>query len=368
MKKYILNTIKNFGPKVHSKIVIFESDDWGSFRIPNNTAYQALEAKGVQLKFPGSDQYNLYDNLESTHDLELLFELLTSHKDHLNNPVTFTPLSLVANPDFKKIKESGYQHYFSLNLKESFDHYNKGNVLDLYFKGISEGIFLPQFHGREHLNVAVWMRALQNNIGDSRIAFEQEVWGQINTHPNHIFYQAAFDLEYPGDITSQKEIIQNGLELFKSTFGYKAEYFVPPNGPMNNQLLPILAHCGIKLISSDTIQLEVLGNGKTSKHFRYMGMKNKFGQRFIKRNCFFEPSGRDKDWVDSCLRDIELAFRYGKPAVISTHRVNYVGDRNADNRDFGLKQLDKLIKLMLLKWPDIEFTNTPKLFDYFDKN
>jgi hypothetical protein len=99
-----------------------------------------------------------------------------------------------------------------------------------------------------------------------------------------------------------------------------------------------------------------------------MGMKNKFGQRFIKRNCFFEPSGRDKDWVDSCLRDIELAFRYGKPAVISTHRVNYVGDRNADNRDFGLKQLDKLIKLMLLKWPDIEFTNTPKLFDYFDKN
>ena len=368
MKQFLLNTLKNLGPKLNHHAVVFESDDWGSFRIPDNAAYEVLEKKGVQLKFPGSDQYNLYDNLESTNDLERLFEVLLSYKDCLNNPVTFTPLSLVANPDFRKIKDSEFQHYYYMNLPQSYEYYGKGDVLSTFKKGISEGIFCPQFHGREHLNVAVWMRALQNDIGDARVAFNHEVWGQINTHPNNIFYQAAFDLEYADDLVSQKEIIQNGLKLFESTFGYRAEYFVPPNGPMNNQLLPVLSEGGVKLISSDTLQIQTLGNGRTSKHFRYMGMRNKFGQRYIKRNCFFEPSGKDKDWVDACLRDIELAFKNGKPAVISTHRVNYVGDRSAENRDMGLKQLDTLLKRMLLKWPKIEFINTPKLFNYFSKN
>lgn len=99
-----------------------------------------------------------------------------------------------------------------------------------------------------------------------------------------------------------------------------------------------------------------------------MGMKNKFGQRYIKRNCFFEPSGRDKDWVDSCLKDVEVAFKNKKPAIISTHRVNFVGDRSKENRDLGLKMLRELISKMLIKWPNLEFSNTPVLFDKFGNN
>ncbi len=368
MKNTILNFIKNLGPNIQTPMVIFESDDWGSFRIPNNEVYAALESKGIKLKFPGSDQYNLYDNLESTSDLENLFEVLSSFKDVHGNTAKFTPLALVANPNFNKISNSGFSEYHYMNLQDSYNYYQKGDVLNLFKIGIKEGLFIPQFHGREHLNVAVWLRALNQNIGDSRVAFEHEVWGHINTHPRNIFYQAAFDLEYLDDVDSQKEIIQDGLTLFESTFGYRAQYFVPPNGPMNNALLPVLKNCGIDLVSSDTVQVEVLGNGRTKKHFRYMGMKNKYAQTFIKRNCFFEPAGNDKDWIDSCLRDIELAFKNGKPAVISTHRVNYVGDRSLTNRVQGLKQLTALIQKMLIKWPNLEFGTTPILLDKFRKN
>lgn len=368
MKQFLLNTLKNLGPSLRKQYIVFESDDWGSFRIPNIEVYQTLEKNGIQLKFPGSDQYNLYDTLESTNDIESLFEVITSVRDSHGNHAKFTPLVLSANPDFERIKSSGFGEYSFLDLEKSYSLYNKGNVLDLIREGVDNQIFMPQFHGREHLNVPVWLRALQNNIGDSRLAFDYGVWGHINTHPNKIFYQAAFDVEIENDIETHKSIVSSGLNLFEETFGYKACYFVPPNGPMNNSLLPILADKGIQLVSSDTIQVEVFGNGKTKKHFRYMGLKNKFGQRYIKRNCFFEPSAGEKDWVDSCLSDIQYAFDHRKPAVISTHRVNYIGGLYESNRDQGLKQLKLLLDKIIANWPNVEFINTPELFNLFDRN
>lgn len=366
IKNFVTNLLKNLGPSLNIKFIIIESDDWGSLRMPSNDTYEKLEKSGVQLKFPGSDQYNLYDTLENTQDLELLFETLAPIKDCVGRSANFTALTLSANPDFDKIQESNFEKYSYLNLKQSFEKYQKGDVLSLYAKGIEEGIFIPQFHGREHLNVPLWMRALKNNIGDARLAFDYGVWGHINTHPKNLFYQAAFDVEYPEDIIEHHQIVKDGLALFERTFGYKASYFVPPNGPMNNSLLSILADYGVRLVSSDTIQVEVLGNGKTKKHFRYMGMKNKLGQRFIKRNCFFEPSGEGKDWVDSCLKDIEFAFKNKKPAVISTHRVNYMGGLSDINRVRGLFQLKELLQTILKKWPDVQFITTSELYDLFE--
>lgn len=344
-------------------VVVLESDDWGAFRIPSNEVYSELEKKGIQLNFPGADYYNLYDTLESKQDLELLFEVLSAHKDSEGNSAILTPLSLCANPNFTKIRENGYSKYEYFNLAESLDYYQRDGVLNLYKEGINNRLFLPQFHGREHLNVPVWMRALSENIGDARTAFDYEVWGHINTHPNNIFYQAAFELEYESDLEVHKKVIQDGLNLFETTFGYKAQYFVPPNGPMNNKLYPILADNGISLISSDIIQLESLGNQKFKRHFRYLGKKNKFDQKYIKRNCFFEPSAEGKDWVDSCLSEIEMAFKFGKPAIISTHRVNFIGGLSPQNRANGLKKLDDLLKQITQKWPNVVFKTTPELYD-----
>ncbi len=368
VKSLLLNFLKNLGPSLKKNYIIFESDDWGSLRMPSNDVYAQLESKGIQLKFPGSDQYNLYDTLEDADDLERLFDVLSSSKDSHGRHAKFTPLVLAANPDFEKIKDSDFQNYSYLNLSQSYAKYNKGNVLPLINEGIKNELFLPQFHGREHLNVPVWLRALQNNVGDSRLAFDYGVWGHINSHPRNIYYQAAFDVEFPADVDIHKDVIIDGLNLFETTFGYRASYFVPPNGPMNNSLLPVLTEHGIQLVSSDTIQVEVFGEGKSKKHFRYMGMKNKFGQRIIKRNCFFEPSAGEKDWVDSCLRDIDFAFKHHKPAVISTHRVNYIGGLNLANRDHGLNQLKDLLSKITKHWPEAEFIHTSELFDLFNKN
>ena len=41
---------------------------------------------------------------------------------------------------------------------------------------------------------------------------------------------------------------------------------------------------------------------------------------------FFEPSEpRGFNWVDYTFKQVEAAFRMGKPANISSHRVNFFG-------------------------------------------
>ena len=74
----------------------------------------------------------------------------------------------------------------------------------------------------------------------------------------------------------------------------------------------------------------------------------------IKRNAAREHMER---------KDIEIAFRWKKPAVISTHRVNYVGSIDPKNRQKGLGELKRLISLILKKWPDVEFMSSSQLGD-----
>jgi hypothetical protein len=71
----------------------------------------------------------------------------------------------------------------------------------------------------------------------------------------------------------------------------------------------------------------------------------------------------NKDWVNDCLKEIEIAFRWRKPAIISSHRVNYIGFLDPQNREKGLEQLEKLLEKMLRRWPEIEFMTSVELGD-----
>jgi hypothetical protein len=361
----IRNIVKNLsnlpGWRTNRKIVVIESDDWGSIRMPSLATYNELSTKGLDVSSGDSLRYNQNDTLASATDLSSLFETLIKFKDFKGNHPVFTAVSLVANPDFEKIKKNNYQQYYWEPFTETLEKYKKADAFPLWQEGIRNKLFIPEFHGREHLNVAPWMRALQRGDKESLFAFENGMWGYKNNHPFGITYQAAFDLEDISDLTIQEEAISSGLKLFEDLFGYTAAFFVPPNGPFNNSLEKIAAKGGIKFMSTSKMQNEALGQGKTRKKFHYLGQKNKHNQIYITRNCFFEPSSVGKDWVDSCLTEIEMAFSWKKPAVISSHRVNYIGCLNESNRNKSLIELGKLLLDIVNKWPDVEFMTSSEL-------
>lgn len=361
--KSVIRNLSNLpGWKTNRKLLIIESDDWGSVRMPNLEVLKELKAKGLDLESGDSFRYNNNDTLAGTKDFEMLFEVLNKHKDNNGNSAVITAVSVVANPDFEKIRANDFKEYYFETFDKTLERYGYPEAFNCWKEGIEKKLFIPQFHAREHLNVPFWMRALQNNDAHARIAFDYGMWGFNNVHKHGCYFQSAFDLEYFEDISVQAETIKSGLQIFEKLFGYKATFFVPPNGPFNNNLEQAAFEGGIKFISASKIQQEPFGEGKTKKRFHYIGQKNRFKQTYLTRNCIFEPGSKQRtDWVDACLSDIEIAFKWNKPAVISSHRVNYIGQLNPLNREISLKSLDELLRKVKFKWPEVEFISSHDL-------
>lgn len=362
MKQLIRRNISNtFGRTIKKKIIVIESDDWGSIRMPSKRVMCELQKSRLDVS---GDllRYNLYDTLANKEDLLALFQTLSSFCDTIGNSPVFTAVCVVANPDFEKIRDCDFNEYYYEPFTKTLErYYGAETSFPLWLEGIRQRLFVPQFHGREHLNVAVWMKALMENDLHTRFAFDRGCWGFNNMHPYGITYQAAFDLEHKDHLKQQATIIEDGLNLFEQLFGYRATFFVPPNGPFNNALEDVAATCGIQFMSAPKIQWEPLGGGKIRKVFHYLGQKNRHSQYYLTRNCFFEPCKSGCDWVDSCLNDISIAFRFKKPAVISSHRVNYIGALDPANRANGLLQLSVLLKKVLEHWPGVEFMTSDEL-------
>jgi len=364
-RRKIFGHLKNIaGWSTDRKIIIIDSDDWGSIRMPSRAAYERLLQKGLNLNGGDGQRYSLYDTIASTDDLELLYDSLYKFKDKNNIPAVLTANSVVANPDFEKIKNADFQNYYYEPVTNTMKKYSKGkDVFRLWKEGISDNVFKPQFHGREHLNVSLWMNALIKKDKETMLAFNEGLWAFMPElyAGKGLEYEAAFQLSGISKLEKHKEIIKDGLKLFNDLFGYNALYFVPPNGRISNKLNAVCFDNGIRFRSVSTVQYEYNLNDKTKKKYHWLGQSDKSGIKYIVRNCVFEPSRPGRDWVDSCLSDIKIAFKYGKPAIISSHRVNYIGVHDVKNRDNGLKQLNELLTYVLKYWPDVEFMSSDKL-------
>lgn len=350
----------------HTKehLIVIESDDWGSIRMPSKEVFNRMLEQDKDLLKGEGCRYNMYDSIATTKDISSLFEVLCSVKDSTGRSAIINPISVVANPDFSKILQSDFTEYYYEPFTDTLRTYTQSDdPFALWKEGINKRIFLPQFHGREHLNVAVWMRALKSKHKKTLSAFHNKMWG-ISTAEDPeigIEFQAAFNYLNPEDIDYQKKIIITGLDLFEKIFGYRATYFCPPNGILSSKLEETCYNKGIRYLSTSKIQTEPKGSGKTMKRIHWLGQKGSGGLTYLVRNCFFEPNKSGTDWVNRCLKDISIAFKWHQPAIISSHRVNYIGSLHSENRDNGLKQLSLLLKQIIKYWPDIKFISSTEL-------
>jgi hypothetical protein len=366
IKKQVVQGLKNI-PGFHTKrkIVVIESDDWGSIRMPSRKAFENLTKKGLKLD---NDRYNLYDNLANEQDLLQLFEVLFSVKDVNGSPAKFTPYSLSVNPDFEKIKSANFEQYFYKPLTETLKEYGSDfeKAFPLWKQGISEGFFVPQLHGREHLNVDKWLASLRSGSPESNLAFEEGVFGipydSYSQRKN--LYMSAFEYDSLLEFDKLQEIFKEGADEFDKLLGYRAVTFMAPCSIWGRHLEKAMVESGLIGFQSSAVQYEPI-EGEVNKYKkipRYTGQTTKSGLTVTTRNISFEPSAsRGYDEIGQSLRDIEMAFRWRKPAVITTHRVNYISNLCAKNGKNGLSQLKQLLTTITKKWPDVEFMTMDEL-------
>lgn len=364
MIKQLLNVI---GWSTNRKIVVIESDDWGSVRMPSKGAYENLKSAGVEVDKGSGYRYNRFDCLERAEDIQAICEVLNEFKDKNGRKPVFTAMTLMGNPDFEKIRQSGFQRYYWEPFTTTYQRYGYGNTsFEALQQAQNAGLFHLEFHGREHLNITTWLKALSAGDAHTLKGFEYGFWGFRSPYfkPN---YQAAYDFWDRSELDTHRESIREGIETFHQILGYAPSHFAPPNGSLDLSLESYSASLGIKSLVSARKQILPVGNDQYKTEWRRPGQKNKDGQRYIMRNCFFEPNHGTQNWEENCLKDIKTAFFFKKPAIIGNHRTSFMGGIDPHNRDAGLLALKKLLSRMLDTWPDIEFMTTPELVSLINK-
>lgn len=361
----IRNIIHLPGWRSNRKIVVFESDDWGSIRMPSYEVYESLVSKGITLK---KLAYNRFDSLASHEDLSGLFDVLLSVRDKNGNPAVITANTVVANPDFEKIKQADYCEYFYEPFTETLRRYpNHKDAFEHWKKGMELGIFRPQFHGREHLNVKRWLRALQQDIGNVRLAFDNQMFDMSTSLViGENSFMEALNFEDSAEVEEQKKILTEGLDLFEKIFNYRSTTFIPPVYIWSNELNKHLYQEGIEAYQGGWFQHEPLPGKehRFKKRFHFTGQKNKYAQYYMVRNAAFEPSDNPQfDWISDVLERAKIAFRWGKPLIITTHRLNFIGSIDPENRERNLKIFKKLLVALVHHHPDIEFMSSDRLLE-----
>jgi len=358
LAKYYINLR---GWKTKRKIVVIESDDWGSIRMPSPESFNSLKRKGYPVD---KHKFTSLDGLESKEDLEVLFKVLRNHKDKNGKHPVITACALVANPNFEKIASSGFKEYHFETIDKTYQSYGESELLEFWKeKGIKENLLYPQFHGREHLNPRKWLSVLKEGVQMEMDAFNEKVLlglsGSASLKERN--YMAAFEHTSEEHKEEIKQTAIEGLTIFEQLFGFKSLSFMPSQSKQFEQLNETLVNQSV-LFNQGGQYFISDESGAFKKVDKFWGDQDKYGMTYWRRNCSFEPyKDQNQDHVVSCLKEIEIAFKCGKPAVINSHRINYTSRIDENHRNQSLVLLDDLLSKIIKNNPDVEFMNSEQL-------
>lgn len=368
LQKNIKRSLLNIpGWHTKRKILVIESDDWGSIRMPSKIVYDIFLKNDVRVD---KDPYCRFDSLATSEDLEALFELLTHFKDKNGRNVVVTANSVMANPNFERIRESGFQHYYFEPFTDTLKrHTPTQNSFELWKQGMNAGIFKTQFHGREHLYVKKWMHKLQENHKITRESFDLGTFGLTSDVDSSIKidYMGTLNSGLKDDILNFNGILKEGLEMFESIIGYKSKSFIPTTYTWHPDIEENLKKCGVEYLQGMIHQRIPVDDDQnfTYKKNNFLGNQSESGLYYLTRNAYFEPSQVKADFnvVGDCLHAVKTAFKYRTPAIISMHRLNVIGAIDETNRNKNLELLGKLLSEIIKLYPNIEFMSSDELGD-----
>jgi hypothetical protein len=363
LKECISDYLYNFrSKKVDQKIIVIESDDWCSVRTSSKQSYEYLLNRGYKV-----DQcpFNRNDQLETNQDIECLTEVLQKHKGNDGRTAIITANALSGNPDFEQIRSNEFHDYFWEPFVTTYQRNTRSDqVYTLLQKANEIGAFRMQFHGMEHVHVNNWMKALRSGERRAIDGIERNMFtvsGGLGSNCKNE-YLDAWGIYNQKDHLLLKDRISKGLDQFYIDWGYKSETAIAPCYIWSDEVENICVENRIRVLQSGKAQLKSDAYGRYQIVRHITGERNKRGMMYYVRNVSFEPSvDEQKDWVGTALKSIERSFRLGAPAIINSHRVNYMGGIHIKNRDNGLQKLDALLSKIIKKWPQVVFRSSDEL-------
>lgn len=318
------------------KVVVFESDDWGLCAwMRDNIARERLTEKGYDVS-----GVEFKDTLETASELYDLYAVLEAHRDRLGRRAVFTPNYVLSNPDYDAIKKNKYKTYTGIPITKGFSQgWNEADkrrdLLKVWWEGIKRHVLSPEYHGLIHMSNQTWLEGLRAGDTKLRDFFEEQMFVSSKAYDIRSEYALKIDPSQHVPVSIQESLISEGKKIFYDAFGYYPHTAIAPHYLWDENTEVALYNQGIKYLQ---------GTVYHNNRYYAMGEKHNF-MTYLIRLIDLDYYGGENPECDfnHAFEQVNLAWKHGLPAIVSTHRLNYVGGIDPNMHISGINQLHRLL-------------------------
>jgi hypothetical protein len=315
-------------PVLKYPVLIIESDDWGA------------------------------GPPEQAEQLDRIAAVLRSHTDRLGQKPVMTLGIVLGVADGPRILADGLRHYYG----KSLGHAEFASTLAAIRRGAETGVFALQLHGGEHYWPPALLRAART---DAQVAAWLVGSGAPTTESLPAALQSRWTdaTELPSKPLHADEIRTAALtevERFRDIFGKGPKVAVPPTFIWNNEVEAAWSEAGVQFVVTPGRRHQTRdadGEPAAAGPAIANGNRGAGGITYLVRDDYFEPARGHR--TDRGLAALAGKTRTGRPTLLETHRANFLGDATVVNA--AIKELDRLLALVLEAFPDVQFHSTEEL-------
>lgn len=313
------------------RAVVLESDDWGLCAwVPDQAAHEAL-AGTPAFRTPAGLRYGR-STLESAADVRALRETLLEFRGGDEIPPVWQANTVVAAPDYEwlaQVDDSGRLRrplpaggLPLIPLPRTPRRWERPGMWDEVETSIASGVWWPEAHGLHHLPEGAWLEALGRGDADAVLACG---------HASPICAAVEASAEYAAGEPCGPANLERAAQLFARLFGHAPRSLCPPDYRLDAPAEAMARRLGFDVLQGGPER----GAGPVARlarrleGFRFPRLEDGArGPRLLMPpRIAFEPRGsaRSDGRTGSAraLRAARAAWGQNRPAVISTHRLNY---------------------------------------------
>jgi hypothetical protein len=297
-------------PVLSAPVLIVESDDWG------------------------------YGPLEQAARLRQLAEMFSRHTDAVGRRAVMTLGVILAGPDTQAMSRAGCTRYQRLTLADPVLR----PVRDAMMAGAAQGVFDLQLHGMEHFLPQVLMKATERSPA-------VRAWLTGDGLPSTEALPARLQSRWIDAITLpsrplDKDLIAGAaleeVKAFETVFASKPEVAVPPTFIWTRAVEAAWAAASVAVVVTPGrryIGRDAADRPQPEAPRLHNAQRGEGGLLYLVRDEFFEPALGHR--AEQGLAAIADKTALGRPALLETHRANFLGDDKKVAA--GLAELDRLL-------------------------
>jgi hypothetical protein len=304
------------------KAVVIESDDWGFCAwSPDEDAYRAL-SETPAYRTPAGRRYG-GSTLESAADVRSMIAIFAECTGGDGRPAVCQANTVMSAPDYERMKPPRFECDAMpvMDLPETPSRWRRPGLWEAVTEARESAVWRLELHAHHHLPESAWLAALRRGEGDARRAYEHQ-------SPICVAVEASGEYDPSEPAATRARNLESAVRKFRDLAGRAPESFCPPDYRWDDSLETHAERLGVTTIQGKAEQV----GGRFPK-LRHLWLRRRWphrlGSRFyMPARVAFEPGrmerGSEARAVESARRAVRLSWSRGQPAIVSTHRVNYV--------------------------------------------